>query len=627
MFHVEHLRKLVKNEIFDIAVIGGGHAGVEAVNISTQFDLKVLLVTSPDTDIASAPCNPAVGGVGKGQVVRELDSLGGLMGQLADLAGIQFRTLNESKGFAVQSTRVQIDKEAYSFFATEFLKLKTNLHIARERVVSIAKEDDRFLITTELENVFVAKKVVLTTGTFLNGKLHTGEIQTDGGRVDSKKSVSLMNLIGDAKLFGGRFKTGTPARLEKATIDYSKMVEQESDPETRNFSLINPPWSRNLKQVSCFLTRTNSNTLSIIRKNKERSPIFNGQISGVGPRYCPSIEDKAFRYTEKDEHHVFVEPEGLNLNTIYPNGVSTSLPRDVQEDFLRTIDGLENCKIAIYGYAVEYDVVDTSKLNKTLESMDIQGLYFAGQLCGTSGYEEAAGQGFVAGVNAALSVLGRNPLILSRDESYIGVMIDDLVSVKRDEPYRLFTARSENRLGIREDNTFKRIAPYRQNLDLNCEIDKHLDSILTEADVLTSLLSEKIYYAHIDRSDFEEKGYGSLDTNITLSELLRRPALNPVKVLESELLEFGLTFNYDVIRFVAIENKYSGYIVRSNNEITKLNKLTNKKLDPNELLNSSNISFECKQRIRRTLPQTFGQLQKIEGIRPATLAYVAGNLL
>jgi len=617
----------VNKKHFDIVVIGGGHAGVEAVNIATQFNLSVLLLTSPDTDIASAPCNPAIGGVGKGQVVRELDALGGLMGQLADLAGIQFRTLNESKGFAVQSTRVQIDKEAYSFFATELLKLKTNLSIVRERVCEISKREDLFVVETELENIFTAKKVVLTTGTFLNGKLHTGEIQTDGGRVDSLKSVSLNKLIGDSRLFGGRFKTGTPARLEKSSIDYAKMVEQESDPATRNFSLSNSAYSRNLKQVSCYLTRTNSNTLSIIRENKERSPIFNGQISGVGPRYCPSIEDKAFRYTEKDEHHVFIEPEGLNLNTIYPNGVSTSLPKDVQESFLRTIVGLEDTKIAIYGYAVEYDVVDTSKLNKTLEAMDIHGLYFAGQLCGTSGYEEAAGQGFIAGVNAALSVLGRESLILSREESYIGVMIDDLVSVKRDEPYRLFTARSENRLGIREDNTFKRMSPYRESLALDLEIDSKLNQLLGESEILMSLLGEKIYYSHLDKDYFEKMGFGSLDTNISLAELLRRPSINPIDVLNQELSSFGLHFDYDVIRFVAIENKYSGYIVRSNNEISKLNKLINKRINPIDLLDSTNISFECKQRIKRTLPQTFGQLQKIEGIRPATLAYVAGNLV
>jgi tRNA uridine 5-carboxymethylaminomethyl modification enzyme len=342
------------NNIFDIAIIGGGHAGSEAAWISSEFKLQVALISGPAASLASTPCNPAIGGVGKGQVVREIDALGGMMGIVADKAGIQFRTLNESKGFAVQSTRVQVDKELYTKYAEELLRARENISILREMVLSVKREGDKFFIKTQSGSEIIAKKVIITTGTFLNGKLHTGEEQKAGGRVECAQSPGLNDLFSEIKTMPNRFKTGTPPRIDKKTIDFSKMEPQESDPTTRNFHSLGNSFERNSKQVPCFLTRTNSETLSIIRANKERSPIFNGQIKGVGPRYCPSIEDKAFRYTEKDVHHVFVEPEGLDLETIYPNGISTSLPKDVQESFIQTISGLENAKILIHGYAVEY---------------------------------------------------------------------------------------------------------------------------------------------------------------------------------------------------------------------------------------------------------------------------------
>ena len=435
---------------FDIAIVGGGHAGVEASWISSQFDLKICLVSSPNVGLGSAPCNPSIGGVGKGQVVREIDSLGGAMGFLADMSGIQYRTLNESKGYAVQSTRVQIDKDLYSKNAEKLLGSVENLTIVRDMVIKVIKLDNLFELTLESGKKILSSKLIITAGTFLNGKLHTGDVQSEGGRVDAKKSVSLNDLISENDLFAGRFKTGTPARLKKSSINYESLEIQPSDNSTRNMSLLSTPFERSIAQADCYLTYTNEDTLSIIRANKERSPIFNGQISGIGPRYCPSIEDKAFRYVDKNIHHVFIEPEGHSLETMYPSGVSTSLPKEVQLEFLRTINGLENCEIHTYGYAVEYDVVDTSQLDITLQAKSIPGLYFAGQICGTSGYEEAAGQGLIAGSNAALSIIGLPRLILSREESYIGVMIEDLITSKRDEPYRLFTARSENRLFIRE---------------------------------------------------------------------------------------------------------------------------------------------------------------------------------
>ncbi len=613
---------------FDILIIGGGHAGSEAAYISSQFGLQVGLISGPGASLASTPCNPAIGGVGKGQVVREIDALGGMMGMIADKAGIQFRTLNESKGFAVQSTRVQVDKELYTKYATELLESIDNLFIVREMVKAVTKSESGFVVQTEEGSTFLAKKVIVTTGTFLNGKLHTGEEQTSGGRVECKPSVGLGDLFSEIKTLPNRFKTGTPPRLDKNTIDYSQMEPQESDSGTRNFSSLAKPFERNSKQVNCYLTRTNSETLSIIRANKERSPIFNGQIKGVGPRYCPSIEDKAFRYTEKDVHHVFVEPEGLDVETIYPNGISTSLPKDVQESFIRTIAGLEKAKILIHGYAVEYDVVDTSELSRTMEYKSLPGLYFAGQVCGTSGYEEAAGQGIIAGINASLSFLNKESLILDRNDSYIGVMVEDLVSNRRDEPYRLFTARSENRLYVREDNTIQRMSKYRKAMDLTSKLDVFQENFLDEAEILENLIENTMYYAQAEtKKIFDEKGYGSLETNISLKELLRRPNLNPIETLKSETESMGAQFNPDVIRTVAISAKYEGYIDRALVESEKINRLSKKKINWEVLAESKNISFECKLRIKQIRPETFGQLQRMEGIRPATLAYVAGNLV
>lgn len=613
---------------FDVLIIGGGHAGSEAAWIASQFGLAVALVSSPNASLASAPCNPAIGGVGKGQVVREIDALGGLMGILADKAGIQYRTLNESKGFAVQSTRVQVDKERYTENAEALLGQVENLSILREMVLRVERRDDLFLVTTTEANVYSAKKIVVTTGTFLNGKLHTGEEQTAGGRVDCERSAGLNDLFQEIKTLPNRFKTGTPPRLDKNSIDYSKLDPQESDSGTRNFHSLNSSFERESRQVSCYLTKTNSQTLSIIRANKERSPIFNGQIKGVGPRYCPSIEDKAFRYTEKDVHHVFIEPEGLDIDTIYPNGVSTSLPKDVQESFIRTIAGLENVKILIHGYAVEYDVVDTSQLSRAMEYNSMPGLYFAGQVCGTSGYEEAAGQGIVAGINASLAVLKREPLILDRNDSYIGVMIEDLVTNKRDEPYRLFTARSENRLYVREDNTVARMRKYRRELGLFAKLDQYQEDFLEEAELLAKLVdSTMIYSTEETKNYFKEHSYGPLDINISFKELLKRPDNSPVVVLDRETKRLGISFSLDVVRTVAISVKYEGYIDRAVIEAEKINKLGKKRLNWESLAESKNISFECKLRIKTIRPETFAQLQRIEGIRPATLAYVAGNII
>jgi tRNA uridine 5-carboxymethylaminomethyl modification enzyme len=612
--------------MFDILIIGGGHAGIEAAWISQQFNLNVAILSLANIGLASTPCNPAIGGVGKGQVVREIDALGGLMGRLADLSAIQYRTLNESKGYAVQSTRMQVDKDKYSANAETIIENETNIEIIRGKAVSIDKHEDRFEVVLENDRIIFTKKVVITAGTFLSGLLHTGEIQSKGGRTGCTPGPGLGDLVRQIKLNPLRFKTGTPARLDKNTIDFDVMTVQESDSESLNFHFNHMPKERFVPQVACYLTRTNFDTLDIIRENKERSPIFNGQIKGVGPRYCPSIEDKAFRYPDRNSHHVFVEPEGLDTDSVYPNGISTSLPAEVQVEFIRTIKGLEKAEILVHGYAVEYDVIDTTQLNRTLELSSLPGVYFAGQINGTSGYEEAAGQGLVAGINASLSILGRESFYLKREDSYIGVMIEDLVTQKRDEPYRLFTARNERRLFVREDNAFIRMAPYRLSLGMIQKIDKNTMFHVEQFNTLNEILQSYRYRDNpTNRKLFKEKSYGSFTPNVTLSELLKRSFLDPVIVLSSELKRNHIDFDIRVARASAISNKYAGYIDRAKIDLARVDRFENKIINYTSLLESSNISTECKQRIREVRPETFGQLKRINGIRPATLASVAGN--
>jgi tRNA uridine 5-carboxymethylaminomethyl modification enzyme len=612
---------------FDIIIVGGGHAGLEAAWISAQFCLRVGLLTLPNVGLGSAPCNPSIGGVGKGQVVRELDALGGVMGILADKAGIQYRTLNDSKGLAVQSTRVQIDKDRYSREAEAIVATIPNITVLRAKLTSIEKTEAGFsLVSTE--GSFTAKRVVMTVGTFLNGKLHQGMNQSVGGRFDAEAADSLTDIFKAIKTRPARFKTGTPSRLLRSSIDVSQMQEQPSDPLTRNFHCMNSPSERASEQVSCYLTHTSLETLTIIRENKERSPMYNGQIQGVGARYCPSIEDKAFRYPDRNSHHVFVEPEGLDLDTVYPSGISSSLPADVQEAFIRTIPGLQNAIIKIPGYAVEYDVVDTTNLTLGLEYRDLPGLYFAGQVNGTSGYEEAAGQGWVAGANAALAILGRPPVHLSRHDSYIGVMIEDLVANVRDEPYRLFTARSENRLFIREDNANLRMHPYRQYLFLQNALDGFLERFSVQVQILSDFCDDFMFSENsVTLLRFSQSVEIPLSRSMTLSEVLKQAWLDPIKTLNEILSEFEISFDFDIIRTVAIEKKYAGYIQRFDEQFEKIKKMDATLINWEEICQSQNVSFECRHRISKIRPETFGQLKRIEGIRPATLAVVASLAL
>ena len=608
---------------FDIIVVGGGHAGLEAVWMATQYDLKVALLSMSNVGLGSAPCNPAIGGVGKGQVVREIDALGGLMGRLADLSGIQYRTLNSSKGYAVQSTRVQIDKVLYSQQAERLIKKRKNLTVIKEKVIKIqkAKREGCFLIETDSKRTLASKKLVVTTGTFLGGKLHSGEEKKSGGRLGKDSSPGLTDLFEHIETLALQFKTGTPPRILKSSINFEKLAEQSSEQETLNFHYKNWGNKKICPQHSCFIAHTNAKTMEIIRTNKLKSPLFNGQIKGVGPRYCPSIEDKANRYITRNQHHIFIEPESSSLETFYPNGLSTALPLDIQEKFLRTIEGLERAEIVVPGYAVEYDVVSTAKLSETLEYIEFPGLYFAGQVNGTSGYEEAAGQGLVAGVNAALSILGEDPFTLSRWDSYIGVMIHDLVTNLRDEPYRLFTARNENRLSVREDNTFLRMISYRKKMKLKEELDFFHRNFFAEFNILNDLCKNFNFSG-------KEKDQRNLKilTDKSLSYYLKQSVVEPISALSSQCEFFEGKFMKEVIRTVAISQRYEGFVQRACEQNEKLRRLDEKRINWEQLSLSTNLSNECRERISKVKPSSFGQLRNIEGIRPATLSFVAGGL-
>lgn len=620
----------MKTKIFDILIVGAGHAGLEAAHIAASFGLRIGLLTMPRVAIGSTPCNPSIGGVGKGQVIREIDYLGGLMGKLADRSAIHYKTLNESKGYAVRSTRVQIDKELYSQGAEEKINKISNLHIIRGCVQKIAKKDQLFLAAVKSGETYSARRVIMTTGTFLAGKLHMGDEQTAGGRIGHQAARGLADIFQEVETLPVKFKTGTPPRINKNSIHFGRLKKQFSDSQAKTFHWNNKARERYLPQVFCFITHTNAATLKIIRANKGRSPLFNGQIKGIGPRYCPSIEDKAYRYLDRDIHHIFLEPEGLKLETIYPSGVSTSLPKDVQLSFLRTIKGLENCEVTSYGYAVEYDVVNGTKLTLGLEYKDIPGLYFAGQINGTSGYEEAAAQGLIAGINASYSLKERGLFKLDRSESYIGVLIDDLVGQKRDEPYRLFTARNENRLYVREDNTFLRMAPYRKQLGLSSKLDFHLEALVKEYEALSALVATYVFKQKVYGKYFQDNGLVDFlpfsSGGLKFGDLIKNSRVNPINVLHGTLGSSGLSFHDEVIETVAIGEVYRGYIERNNRELQHQRTLDRANLNIDFLLNSYNISFECKQRIREAMPETFGQLRRIEGIRPATLAYVSGQL-
>jgi tRNA uridine 5-carboxymethylaminomethyl modification enzyme len=604
---------------FDVIVVGGGHAGIEACLSTARLGQKTLLVTSNVDRIGYMSCNPSIGGLAKGHMVRELDVLGGQMGEVADETCIQFKRLNSSRGPAVRGTRVQSDKIKYSRRMKHIVATQPNLSVLESEVKSLILESDACQgVVLPDSSKIRSRAVILTTGTFMNGVMHFGLKQIEGGRIGDRASIGLSDQLKSFGLNVQRLKTGTPARLSKDSIDWSKTQEQFGDSNFYPFSFSTRNFPQ-LPQVACHLSRTTEETHDIIRRNLDKSPMFCGVIEGVGPRYCPSIEDKIHRFADRDSHQTFLEPESLESDLIYLQGISTSLPEDVQDQFLRTIPGLENVKVVRYGYAVEYDYFEPTQIEKTLASRAVRNLFMAGQINGTSGYEEAAAQGFIAGVNAHKFLSNLDPMILGRDQAYMGVLVDDLVTKGTREPYRMFTSRAEHRLVLREDNTIDRLADLSIGVGLLSEkrIEELLDVKKRRASLLARLKETKITPTAETQAKMASLGTAALLKSTTLEELLRRPEISTENVLGflSDVKE-----DPNVLDAVEIEVKYSGYIHRQNELINQAKNLEEYKV-PADLVyyDIKGLSIEECEKLTRVKPLTLGQAQRISGVNPSAI--------
>ena len=608
---------------YDIIVVGAGHAGCEAASAAARMGSKTLLITMDMNKIGQMSCNPAVGGIAKGQIVREIDAMGGQMGIVTDRSAIQFRMLNRSKGPAMWSPRSQSDRKC---FIEEWVKILTttpNLDIWQDTVMELIVKDGQVCgVKTLLGVEMEAKAVILTNGTFLNGLLHFGKTQIEGGRISEPSSFGITEQLRQLGFATDRMKTGTPARVDKRSIDFSQLTEQLGDEDNHQFSYLDTV-QRQLKQMSCWITYTNEQTHEVLRSGLADSPLYNGQIQSIGPRYCPSIETKIVTFADKDMHQLFLEPEGVDSNEYYINGFSSSLPWQIQWQALKTVKGLENIVLYRPGYAIEYDFFDPTQLLHTLETKKIKNLFFAGQINGTTGYEEAAGQGLVAGINAHQNITGGAPFTLARDESYIGVLIDDLVNKGVDEPYRMFTSRAEYRILLRQDNADARLTERSYELGLADDYRLGLLKSKQEGELaLTEMLRTTSVKAKDINAYLNQMGYGDLQQTCKLIDIVARPNVTIMGLADAlpelkEKIETLGTRQEEIVESTEINIKYKGYIEREKLAADKLRRLDNIRLPKDFDYNSvQSLSTEARQKLIRIQPNTIGEASRIPGVSP-----------
>ncbi|MGJ0483048.1 MAG: tRNA uridine-5-carboxymethylaminomethyl(34) synthesis enzyme MnmG [Methylomicrobium sp.] len=606
---------------FDVIVVGGGHAGTEAALAAARSGVKTLLLTQNIETLGQMSCNPAIGGIGKGHLVKEIDALGGCMARAIDLGGIQFRILNASKGPAVRATRAQADRRLYKQAVRHMLENQPNLALFQQTVADLIVEGDRVVgVKTEMGLSVMARAVVLTAGTFLAGKIHIGLENYSGGRAGDAASIALAKRLRELPFRVDRLKTGTPPRIDGRTIDFSRLEEQHGDDPVPVFSFLGKR-EQHPRQIPCFITRTNARTHDIIRSGLDRSPLYSGIIEGIGPRYCPSIEDKIVRFADRDTHQIFVEPEGLDTHEIYPNGISTSLPFDVQYEFVRSMLGFENAEIVRPGYAIEYDFFDPRDLKTSLETKHMNGLFFAGQINGTTGYEEAAAQGLIAGLNAALLVQEKESWCPRRDEAYIGVMIDDLITRGTQEPYRMFTSRAEYRLQLREDNADLRLTP--QGRALGLVDDERWQAFEEKQNAIGELqegLKKEWIRPETEGAAIAETYWGKpIQKEVNLLEMLRRPEVDVARLLS--FYDKGADVPEQVGEQVEIQAKYAGYIVRQQSEIERALRYDHLRLPETlDYTGVPGLSNEVSEKLRKQRPETLGQASRIPGITPAAIS-------